>query len=250
LKTDLDAALGRLARTEVLLVASDFDGTLSPIVSDPSAAAPDPRALEPLLRLAELAATPVLVISGRARQDVDERLGPVPPGVDVIGSHGAEVGEEHGRECHPDIEVFAARLGDLIDRFPGSELEVKPFSVAFHLRNVKAEEQSRVRREAIDRIGPVAAHTKEGKKVLEFMAVAADKGQALDAYRVACGATATFFVGDDVTDEAAFEVLGPGDMGVKVGLGNTAAGYRVAGQPDVARLLTELLHERKTFMRG
>jgi trehalose 6-phosphate phosphatase len=250
LKSDLDAALQELARTEVLLVASDFDGTLSPIVSDPSAAAPDPRALEPLLGLAELPDTPVLVISGRAHKDVDERLGPVPPGVDVIGSHGAETGVENWGESHPDIEVFTARLRDLIDRFPGSELEVKPFSVAFHLRNVVAEERARVRREAIDRVGPIAALMKEGKKVLEFMAVAADKGQALKDYRVTCGATATFFVGDDVTDEAGFEVLGPGDVGVKVGPGQTAAGYRVTGQPDVAGLLTELLHQRKNYMRG
>jgi trehalose 6-phosphate phosphatase len=250
LTPDLAVALRRLARADVLLVAADFDGTLSPIVSDPSAAAPDPRALEPLRSLAELPATPVLVISGRAREDVAGRLGSRCAGIDIIGSHGAESGGGHGAEPHPDIEVFSKRLSSLIDRFPGSELEAKPFSVAFHLRNVKEEEQARAGREAVGSVGPIAAHVKEGKKVLEFMAVAADKGQALRAYRAACGANATFFVGDDVTDEAIFEVLGPRDVGVKVGPASTAARYRVAGQPDVAAVLTELLHQRRTHARG
>ncbi|MCL7970981.1 MAG: trehalose-phosphatase [marine benthic group bacterium] len=250
MRSDLDGALRRLGRSKVLLVAADFDGTLSPIVSDPSAAAPDPRALEPLIGLAALPSTSVLVISGRARADVEKRLGPRIPGIDIIGSHGAEPGADEGLDVHPDIEVFAARLAPVVHHHPGSELEVKPFSVAFHLRNVSVKGQIRAGREAIECVGPIAAQVKKGKKVLEFMAVSADKGQALEAYRAARGASATFFVGDDVTDEAVFEVLGPGDVGVKVGPGPTAAHYRVEGQPDVAGLLTELLHQRDTHTRG
>jgi len=234
----------------VLLVACDFDGTLSPIVSDPSAAAPDPRAIQPLHGLAALPATPVLVISGRAREDVERRLGPRPPGIDVIGSHGAESGVDHRPEIHPDVAVFAERLDLVVDRFPGSELEAKPFSVAYHLRNVVSEEQERARQEAIDRVGPLAAHVKEGKKVLEFMTVAADKGKALEGYRATCGATATLFVGDDVTDEAVFRVLSHDDVGVKVGPGPTAARYGVTDQAHVAGLLTTLLRQRTEHTGG
>lgn len=250
MNADLDGALRRVARSEVLLVACDFDGTLSPIVSDPGAAAPDPGAIEPLDRLASLPGTPVMVISGRAREDVERRLGTRPPGLAVIGSHGAEAGAAEGAEAHPDIAVFAHRLGAVVDRFPGSELEIKPFSVAFHLRNVIEEDQPRAGKEALCKAGPLAAHVKEGKKVLEFMAVAADKGKALEGYRFECGATAAFFVGDDVTDEAAFRVLAPGDVGVKVGPGPTAAEFRVAGQAEVAGLLTRLLRYRAEHTGG
>jgi trehalose 6-phosphate phosphatase len=239
-----------VAGTEVLLVACDFDGTLSPIVSDPAAAAPDPRVIAPLDGLAALSATPVLVISGRAREDVEARLGPRPPGIDVIGSHGAEAGADDSPETHPDIALFTEQLAPVVDRYPGSELEAKPFSVAFHLRNVVEEEQARARREALDRAGPLAAVVKEGKKVLEFMAVAADKGTALGGHRMACGATATFFVGDDVTDEAVFNVLGSDDVGVKVGPGPTAAQFRIARQADVAGLLATLLYHRTEHMGG
>lgn len=250
MRSDLDRALRRVARTEVLLVACDFDGTLSPIVSNPAAAELDPRAMEPLHGLAALPATPVLVISGRAREDVAKRLGPTLPGITVIGSHGAEADTDDRAETYPDIVLLTDRLASVIDRFPGSELELKPFSVAFHLRNVVEEEQARARQEALEGAGPLAAHVKRGKKVLEFMTIAADKGRALESHRITCGATATFFVGDDVTDEAVFRVLARGDVGVKVGPGPTAAEYRVASQSKVARLLTELLRHRTEHTGG
>ncbi len=52
------------------------------------------------------------------------------------------------------------------------------------------------------------------------------------------------YVGDDVTDETAFAVLGPDDIGVKVGSGETHAAYRVDGPEDVRELLQLLVAER------
>ena len=246
--TDLDEALRRVSRTPVLLVACDFDGTLSPIVADPTAAAPDPEAIHPLYGLAVLPRTPVLVISGRALQDLGARLGPSPEGVALIGSHGAET--DTGARPHPDVESFGGRLRPVVEGHPGSEVEIKPFSVAFHFRNVVPQDQSDALERAVAEVGPLAAHVKHGKKVVEFMAVRADKGTALQRYRSACGATATLFVGDDVTDEAAFEQLTLQDVGVKVGPGSTAARYRVHDQRDVARLLAAVQRHRAEHLGG
>jgi hypothetical protein len=52
------------------------------------------------------------------------------------------------------------------------------------------------------------------------------------------------FAGDDVTDEDALRSLQPGDVGVRVGPGETAATVRVAGIPELAALLTRLARER------
>ena len=59
---DLDRALGAVAHVPVLLVATDYDGTLSPIVSDPSQAKPIRESIVALRALATLGSTHTAVI--------------------------------------------------------------------------------------------------------------------------------------------------------------------------------------------
>jgi trehalose 6-phosphate phosphatase len=95
------------------------------------------------------------------------------------------------------------------------------------------------------RDGPAAAPgivSTPGKAVLDLAVTDMDKGIALDRMR---GAAAVFFAGDDVTDETAFVRLRPGDVGVKVGEGDTAAADRVADPAARANLLGELLRARR-----
>jgi len=75
--------------------------------------------------------------------------------------------------------------------------------------------------------------------------VQVSKGAAIDTLRGRLGADAVLFVGDDVTDETAFTRLRPGDVGVKVGEGDTAAEYRVGTPEDVTELLETLLTARR-----
>ncbi|MFO1286603.1 MAG: trehalose-phosphatase [Rubrivivax sp.] len=80
-----EAALAALLRRRPLF-GFDFDGTLAPIVAEPAAARIPPSVTGRLRLLAELA--PVAVISGRAIDDLRQRLGFEPR--HVVGSHGAE----------------------------------------------------------------------------------------------------------------------------------------------------------------
>ena len=54
------------------------------------------------------------------------------------------------------------------------------------------------------------------------------------------GVASSVFVGDDVTDEEAFAVLGADDVAIKVGGGDTIAAYRLRGPGTVAEWLTHL----------
>ncbi|MEO7078238.1 MAG: trehalose-phosphatase, partial [Rhodococcus sp. (in: high G+C Gram-positive bacteria)] len=65
LPVELRRALMAVARTPRLLVASDYDGTMAPIVSDPSKAFPHAESVTAMRGLASLAATKAAVISGR-----------------------------------------------------------------------------------------------------------------------------------------------------------------------------------------
>ena len=69
--------------------------------------------------------------------------------------------------------------------------------------------------------------------MLEFAVITTDKGEAIDIMRDRDDATAVVFFGDDVTDEKAFRRMRDGDVGVKVGPGDTLAGFRVESPDDV-----------------
>mgnify|MGYP002651198913 CR=1 FL=1 len=79
-----------------------------------------------------------------------------------------------------------------------------------------------------------------GKGVHELSVLQADKGTALRALATELDADAVVYLGDDVTDEHAFAVLGEGDLGIKVGAGETAASARVDDATAVPEILATL----------
>ncbi len=85
-----------------------------------------------------------------------------------------------------------------------------------------------------------------GKDILEFAVRHVTKGDAVDRLRELRGADAVFFAGDDVTDEDAFAVLRDGDVGVKVGAGETRAGFRVTDPAALTDVLKQLARLRAT----
>lgn len=247
LPTDLRSALDDAAATPRLLVVSDFDGTLSPIVTDPSTARALPAAAAALTALAALPDTTVALVSGRALAVLRDLTGAdLPPTVHLVGSHGAEF--DAGFADLVDTELLArivAELREIAADLPGVTVETKPASAALHVRNASAADGERAlaaARRAAERWG---AHETAGKAVLEFAVVDTDKGAALEALREQSAATAVVFLGDDVTDEKAFRRLRDGDVGVKVGPGESLARYRVDDPDDVAAALDRIAAARR-----
>ncbi|QDU67604.1 trehalose-phosphatase [Engelhardtia mirabilis] len=251
---ELFERIDELAREPVLLVATDYDGTLAPIVDDPAAALPHREALVALARLAALPDTHVAVISGRALAELARFTGN-PDGLRLVGSHGSEFDVGFASSLNEAERALRSELLSELERItqlgPGLSVEPKPAGAAFHWRRAAPGLQETARDAVLQ--GPAArdgVHVMSGKCVLELSVVSTDKGQALERLRHGAGAQVAIYLGDDVTDEDAFARLHGRDVGVKVGDGETMAGFRVADPSDVARVLARLGEARRAWLRG
>lgn len=244
LPVDLRDALARAALIPRLLITSDFDGTLAPIVNNPADARPLRDAAKALVALSELPGVSTALISGRALEVLRELSG-MPAAVHLVGSHGAEFDSGF---AHPIDRALLDTITDALQAIaasrPGVTVELKPASVALHVRNAEAADAEAALDQARTASRAWDAQLTEGKAVLEFAVITTDKGEAIEILRDEHEASAVIYFGDDVTDEKAFRRLGDGDIGVKVGPGETLAAYRVDEPEDVAAALNYLLDRR------
>jgi trehalose 6-phosphate synthase/phosphatase len=202
-----------------------------------------------------LAAAPgneVHVVSGRRREDLERFLGSLP-----IALHA-----EHGlwsRAPGADWErplAAPAVPGPVRDAFqsaasslPGSLVEEKSASVAFHFRLARperaravAERLRRALRPAENR-GEIAVM--EGHEVLEARPAGVHKGLVAGVAGRGAVAPAILAIGDDRTDEDLFAALPAGAITVHVGPGPSLARYRIDGPAEVRALLGRLAEERR-----
>lgn len=235
---NLEEDLARIAG-QALLIASDFDGTLAPIVARPEDARGNERALASLQRLTAHAGFTVAIVSGRGLEDL-ERLASAVPGAVLIAEHGS-VRSGDVVAPNPGIPELESVLRAIVDPIEGAIVEVKRQSVAFHYRLVSEAEA----KDALSRLTDFVAtrpalRVTEGKKVFEMSLASRDKGDAVLELAAEMGAKAILFIGDDITDENVFARLGANDLGVKVGDGPTSARHRVEDVEAVADLLDGL----------
>lgn len=252
---ELHERIDEFARTPHVLIACDYDGTLAPIVEDPAQAHPLRESIVALRTLAEQMDTPVAVISGRALGEL-ARLSGFDGSVHLVGSHGSEFDAGFINSLTEEQTERRERILESINRVssdtPGSSVETKPASIAFHYRNTSDRNAARNAVETIES-GPASwddVQVKRGKEVIELSVVPTNKGTAIQTLRQRVGASAVFFIGDDVTDEDAFETLRGPDIGVKVGSGDTRADFRVDSPNDVAALLARLCERRAEWICG
>lgn len=250
-----DPAVSAVARTPMLLIALDFDGTAAPLVADPMSARALPEIAAAVARLAAMPDTAVAYVSGRSLvhlREIAEHSDDSP--VILAGSHGAQYwfpgeGEADAAETAQERELRESlfdELEPLLIGYPGVELERKSFGVGIHGRPADPAVE-RAAFAAVDEVMAArAAHWRRrtGDRILEYASRHEGKDSAIDALRTRTGATGILFVGDDVTDEDAMRALVDGDLGVRVGPGETAAALRVESPQQVAALLGVIAAER------
>ena len=243
----------KLAATKHLAVVSDFDGTLAGFANDIYAVHAEPRSLAALERLPQLPETTVAAHSGRHMEGL-KRVFPLREPVLLGGSHGAESSWQDSSlspEAQAHLDRKEAEIRELMERFPGAEIEIKPFQRVFHLRRLELSDPELAAEAyaACRALDPAGFPMTAGKSVIEFSATQATKGSWVSELRERVGATATVFLGDDVTDEDGFAVLNqPPDLGVKVGEGETLAAHRVPDIAAVSDFLEELAAARAVHL--
>jgi trehalose 6-phosphate phosphatase len=239
LSAELDAALAEFAADRPLLLASDYDGVLSPLADDPAAAGPEPGVAEALARLAAVDGVTVALVSGRGVADLQRTSG-FTGTYRWVGSHGAEFDGPLTGELADRRDRLAERLEPVVATTEGAWLEVKPASVAVHVRKVADRAAAA---EVLERARAAADSSltmKPGKDVLELAVTDADKGSAVRRLVAELGVAGAAYFGDDVTDEDAFRAMGADGLTVKVGPGETAARFRVADPAGVRAVLERL----------
>jgi trehalose 6-phosphate phosphatase len=232
------AVLSTLGTADVLL-AFDFDGTLAPIVDDPSAAAMRTTTRRLLAQVAQR--YPCAVISGRAEQDVMRLLDGVTVWY-VIGNRYLEPPEVVERRCN-EVQGWLPILRHELHGMEGIAIEDKGASLAVHYRRAVDREQAR---QAIRAAATMLAGVRAvaGKEVVNLLPAGADKGAAVDRVRRQLGCELAMYVGDDGTDEDAFSA-GPSVLGVRIGhAANSAARYCLRDQDQMDELFERLLSLR------
>ena len=235
------------------LLLLDYDGTLVPFAPTPSGAEPDTELLHLLKALAEDQKNTLVAISGRDADTLEKWLGEV--GIDLVAEHGAHIrftgqqdwenmvqGVEEGwkEELQPVFEVF-------VDRTPGSLLEEKGAALVWHYRRAEpglGSQRAAELTEALEGyLANTSLHILQGHKVVEVKPSSVSKGRAAQPWL--SGKTEHDFIiaiGDDVTDEALFEVVPEDQWSIKVGIPETSqAKFYVSSSQEVRELLEAFL---------
>jgi alpha,alpha-trehalase len=249
----------RVRRPAVFL---DYDGTLTPIAARPELAVLSSDMRRAIERLA--AVCTVAIVSGRDRTDVEKIVGIAnlfyagSHGFDIAGPGGLRMEHEEAGRFAPALRQAARELHQRVDSVAGSLVEDKKFAVAVHYRLV-ADGALREIERAVDDV--VARHPElrktGGKKVYELRPrLDWHKGKAVQWLRGALGVDGPdvlpFYLGDDETDEDAFETLRDGGIGILVAAQpeRTRARYRLRDTDEVRRFLEQIAQAAERSSRS
>jgi len=221
------------------LLAFDFDGTLAPIVNDPDRAHMRVSTRRLLRRLA--AAYPCVVISGRARAEVRDKLAGT--GIRrIIGNHGAELWER-APEMRRQVAHWRASLERGLPALPGMRIEDKKLSLTVHYRQCRWKAKAR---EAILQAAGSLPEVRVigGKQAISLVPRnAPNKGTALKAELTHLGYQRALYAGDEETDEDVFALGGALCLlSIRVGRkADSQAAYYLRNQREMDDLLRSLV---------
>lgn len=235
----------------------DFDGTLAEFGVDPGSITLPPARqilLQTLGRRADLSAG---LVSGRRISDLRERV-PAAPSMFFAGLHGLEIEGPGLKFSHkaialaaPGLSLLAKDLRRAIKPLPGVFVEDKTYSIVLHVRAAsKADRLHAITRfDALSEplLSEGTVRLQAGDNVLELLPnVDWAKGDAVRAIgrhveTDTKEAVWPVYIGDDATDEDAFEEIGANGLTIAVGKRPVGASFQIADPPAVECFLRAIL---------
>ena len=230
----------------------DFDGTLLPIQDNPAQCFLSPNIKGQLEKIVSSGKACIAILSGRTVNDIKRRV--QIQGIYYGGNHGLEIFGPSLRYVHPDaligkqaIDKICRKIEKRICNIEGALIEKKKFGLTLHYRMASKDFTALIKRTFYKIIAespdPEAFSVLRGKKVLELVPrIQWDKGNAaLFLLEKQKRDYLPIYVGDDLTDETAFQALS--DVGLTIRIGKakkSAAQYYLKGQWEILRFLKHI----------
>lgn len=246
----IDVLVAEIRESGKLDLLLDYDGTLMPFAAFPVLAAPDKDLSELLTGLIRRAGTSIHILSGRTRDDLERWFGHLPIG--LYAEHGLWMRPADQREWSLITELTVewkekvhAVMRQFVWRTPGSFIEDKTASVAWHYRNAEPEfaslQANELRLHLMTVLSNFPVEVLQGEKVIEVRMHGVNKGAAVRRI-LNSGATDTVVaMGDDRTDEDMFAALPKGSYSIHVGPNPTLADYSLVDTWAARKFLRRLL---------
>ena len=235
-------------RASSRLILLDYDGTLVPFERRPTLAKPTAEVLDTVRRLTGDRKTTVVLTSGRDRDTLQNWFSGI--SLNMVAEHGIWI-----REGLSDWTFLKQQSNDWksrvipilqqhADRVPGSFVEEKEYSVAWHYRASDPEQSRLLVGELTDNLvnftATIGLQVLRGNKVVEVRTAGINKGTAAMHWLSRASHDFVLAIGDDVTDEDLFAVLPESAYSIRVGIANTHARYNLRDTREVLSLLVSL----------
>lgn len=230
------------------LILLDYDGTLTPLARLPHMALPDTELLGLLKNLSDDPLNDVVIISGRPIKILEEWFHDLQ--ISLVAEHGAfskKKNEKWTQTIHVNADWKPTVLPIVnlcTERCPGTFVEEKTLSLAWHYRNAEKDLSFLRSRELINALTELTAHLDfqiiEGNKVIEVRARGIDKGVAAQLWLKQSRYDFVLAIGDDKTDEDLFKIIPTNQFSIRVGLSQSAAKYNFKKQTQVIDLLNKI----------
>ncbi|MFY0603482.1 MAG: bifunctional alpha,alpha-trehalose-phosphate synthase (UDP-forming)/trehalose-phosphatase [Flavobacteriaceae bacterium] len=232
------------------LIFLDYDGTLVGFKDDPQKASPDQELFKLLDSINESPNTTLVLVSGRDKETFTRWFDK--KSYSLITDHGVWIKQQNEDWKATAIlkntwmENIYPILENFVDNTPGTFIEEKKYSLAWHYRKADAElAQKRTIELNTVLTSLISNHELSvllGNKVVEIKSSSIDKGKACTNFMLNKEYDYILAIGDDYTDEYMFEELPNSATTIKVGFIKTLAKYYVKSPKEVRAFLSKLVN--------